>query len=234
MALFDDNDAAAGTFLPIIKFDARSGRVKRIDRQDGDNVEVDISNNFKAVFDMENIDVGWMKFTNGSAPSYSMVRWGSALPERPDEDHRRGFRVLMKLGKDCGGDIREMSGSAKSLLQGFNALHDLYLAQASANPGKLPVVSYNMSDAIPVITETRQGKNTNYAPDFRIVSWVARPTDLQPVEPQKTVQKPTAAAATPAAAAPPPARPAAQAAPATGSTRVNPPAQKAVDEDDFG
>ena len=40
-----------GDFLPIIKYDARAGRLFRVDREDGVSTSVDITRNFKAVFD---------------------------------------------------------------------------------------------------------------------------------------------------------------------------------------
>lgn len=215
MALWEDDNTGNGQYTPIVKFDARSGRMKRLDRGTDGTEEIDITRSFKAVADMENIDVGWAKFTAGQAPSWSMVRWedGVKFPARPDDDHKRAFRIKMKLAKECGGDVRELGGSAKALLEGFNQLHDAYLAEADAiKSGKLPVII--LADTRAVVTETPKGKNTNYAPVFEIVGWVSRPADLAAAEPPKEEAKTRAAA------------------PSTGSSKAAPPAS--VDEDDFG
>ncbi len=60
LSFFDDiggNGAGGADFLPIVKYDARSGRMARLDRDGGDNVSHDVTRTFKAVFDLENLDV---------------------------------------------------------------------------------------------------------------------------------------------------------------------------------
>ena len=215
MALWDD-EPSNGTFTAIVKFDARSGRMKRVERGPNGNEEIDITRTFKAVIDMENIEIGWSKFAAGMAPSWVMVPRGNPFPPKPEEEeYRRSFRTYLKLSKECGGDIRELGGSSKALLDGFNAVHDRYLAEKTNHPGKLPVVE--LGEPREVITETKKGKNTNYAPDFKIIGWAARPEGLG-------VTAKAAPAPAPARAAPP----------STGSSRATPPPVVEVDEDDFG
>lgn len=218
--------------VPIVKFDARAGRFSRVDRQNINGEwsaeTVDITAKFKAVFDLENIEVGWMNFNTGGAPDFRLVALGSDSGPRPSDQHKEGFRVMMKLGKECGGDIRELCSVAKVAIGALDALHDAYLAGAKANAGKLPVVV--VKETKPITTGSGAKKSTNYAPVFEIVQWVTRPVDL--------VFKPKSRSAAnggnghdaPKGATPP----------ATGSTRAAPPpaaapAQAEVgDEQDFG
>jgi hypothetical protein len=63
MALGMNYDTSGGgDFLPIVKYDARAGRIFRVDRLDRVNNPVDITRSFKAVIDLENIEVGWLDF----------------------------------------------------------------------------------------------------------------------------------------------------------------------------
>jgi len=227
MALsINTQSSGGGDFLPIVKFDARAGRFSRVDRVQGaagweSNIE-DITSKFKAVFDLEkNLEVGWMNFATGGAPDIRTVPNGQPIGDRPSEQHKEGMRLIVKLARDCGGDVREFCSVAKVVLGSISLLHDEYLAGVTANPGKLPVVA--MEKTLPITTGSGAKKSTNYEPVFKIVSWVARPADLVP----KPRNAPTvsAPATTPAAPA------------ATGSTRVAAPAQKqpeTVDADDFG
>jgi hypothetical protein len=75
-----------------------------------------------------------------------------------------------------------------------------------------------MSDTLPITSEGKGQKSTNYAPVFTIEKWVARPADLvaSPRGPS------TAKAEAPARATPP----------STGSTRASAPFSN--DDDDFG
>jgi hypothetical protein len=72
---FFDSVGEAGSFLPIIKYDARSGRISRRDRENGETNEVDVTKNFKAIFDFENVEIGWINFNTGGAPDFKMSRY---------------------------------------------------------------------------------------------------------------------------------------------------------------
>lgn len=222
MAFGFSYESNAGDIVPVLKFDARAGRFFRVDRADGQNNPVDITQGFKAVMDFENIEVGYINFPAGAAPEFRMVQIGSAMPENPGGKFRQGIRMMLKLGKDCGGDIREIATTAKAVLGAFDACHTEYVAGAKENPGKLPVVS--LETTVPIVTQGRDEKGnpvktTNYAPVFKIVSWVSRPDDL--------IFVPKGGGNAPASAAPAPAA----TPPSTGSTAVSAPAAA---DDDFG
>lgn len=240
MALGLKTESTPLDITPIIKYDARAGRVFRIDRiEDQGNwvkEEHEITDKFSAIMDMENIEVGWFNFDTGGAPDFQLVPLGEDAGQRPSDKHREGFRIMLKLNKQIGGEepVREFSACAKAVIGGFDALHDQYLAGVKANAGKLPVVK--IAKTQPITSGSGAKKSTNYAPVFEIIGWVARPADL--------VFKPKARAMNGNGHANDHANTSGAAKqatpPATGSTRAAPPpaaapAQaEAGDEQDFG
>lgn len=212
-----ESAGGGGDIIPIVKYDARAGRIFRRDFiGSGEYENVDITRAFKAVIDMENIEVGSIAFGTG-APQFALVPLGKTPPPPPTPEHKTGARLLCKLGKDCGGDIREIASTAKAFLRGLDELHNAYLAGVIDNPGKLPVVV--LADTIGITSGEGAKKSTNYQPVFEITGWVPRPADL--------VYVPRAQASAPAPAAAAPTR-----APATGSRPATPP--PAASADDFG
>jgi len=216
-----------GDIVPFVKYDARAGRLFRRDRsQDAQgnytSNDVDITSSFKAVFDLENIEVGYSKFGAGAAPEHVFVKLGEPMPHKPaDTGFKQGARTMMKLASNCGGDIREITGNSTAFLKGVDDLHTEYEAGKAANPGKLPIVV--LKSTIPVTSGQGQKKSTNYQPVFEIAGWAPRPVDLVHVAKNSSVQQ-TASPAT---------------APATGSTPVGAPQPKAqqpamADADGFG
>lgn len=223
---FSTAPSAGGDFMPIVKYDARAGRIFRMDRVDSGNGftndPVDITSNFKAMVDFENIEVGWIDFPAGSAPSFSLVPMGTALPDRPSAKHKNGVRFVLKLAKDCGGDkpIREIAGTSKAFLSGIEAVYTAYSQMKGENPGKLPVIV--LEKTTPIKSGSGEKQSTNYQPTFRIAGWAPR-GDL--------VFQPKTGDATPSAQA------AAKTPPETGSTRVEPPKKaepELADAGDFG
>ena len=218
-----------GDIIPYVKYDSRAGRVSRSDRKQGSdgsygNEIVDITTNFRAVFDMENIEVGYLMFAAGAAPQMIVSSLGKPMPNKPTGDGwKQGVRFMLKLHASCGGDVREMSSNAASFLRGFDRLHTEYEAGKVANPGKLPIVS--LVSTQPVTSGQGAKKSTNYEPHFSISGWAPRPTDLVFVS--KAIGHQTEL---------PPVQ--YTSAPATGSTPVGPPPvakqQPAMAEDDFG
>lgn len=227
MGLGISTESGSGDIRPILKYDARAGRMFRVDRSQGasgwESEQVDITNNATFVADFENIEVGWMMFSAGGRPDFQMVKLGATKPARPTENHREGFRMSVKLGQSCGGDIRELSSNAKAVIGAIDLLHSAYEEGATANPGKLPVVK--MTGTRPVKTTTPQGTTTNYAPVFEIAKWVDRPADLKPGATAAPASVPTTTAPSTVPAE-------------TGSKPMAAPAAKASEpamaDDDFG
>jgi hypothetical protein len=179
---FSTEPSQGGDFTPIVKYDSRAGRFFRIDRiQDSNgytNDQIDITNHFRAVADFENVEVGWINFPQGGAPSFVLVPMGTQLPPRPSDQHKNGLRFMMKLDAACGGEkrVREVASSAKAFLGGVEQIYGEYLRQKESNPGKLPVLS--LTSTMPVTTGSGQKQSTNYRPNFRIEGWIDRPHDL--------------------------------------------------------
>ena len=175
-----------GDFTLIVKFDARAGRMFRMDRieKNGsfENEAVDITLSFKAIADFENMETGWLLFASGTAPDFKMVPIGKEFPGRPSEKHKHGVRFMIKLAKDCGGDkpIREIAGTSKAFLSGIEAVYTQYLAEKDKYPRKLPVIV--LEKTTPVKGGTGDRSSTNYHPTFKIVGWAPR-GDLGGVEP---------------------------------------------------
>jgi hypothetical protein len=228
MALGIDTESTgggdSGDRMPYINYNAKAGRIYRIDRENtGEGWETfkqEITNDFQAIMDLENIEIGWLDFPTGAAPSFALSRIGDPTPDRPSPKHKKGFRVVIKLSQACAGgkpSIRELTGNAKVLVRGFDDLHDQYLSAKGANSGLLPVVKLEKSLEIEseYKVDGKLTKQTNYQPVFKIVKWVPRPDDL--------AYKPAAAAPAPAAQSAPPS---------TGSRQAEPPKAKVL-EDDF-
>lgn len=181
MALGLNTEAGGGNYTDIVKFDSRAGRMFRVDRaQDAagnwtQNI-VEITQGFQAIFDMEGIEVGWALFATGVAPSFAMVPLGQAIPPKPSDQHKQTFRLMMKLGKSSGGDVREMASQAKAVIAAVDELHDAYKAGLAANPGKLPIVA--LTGSTPVVSTGKGQTSTNYKPTFQIVGWTDRPAEL--------------------------------------------------------
>lgn len=217
LGLSFNDGGSASDIIPIIKFDARAGRIFRRDYTGEGYDNIDITRAFKAVIDMENIEVGSIAFGTG-APLFAVAPLGKTPPAPPSPEHKTGARLMLKLGKDCGGDVREIASTAKAFLRGLDELHNAYLAGVIDNPGKLPVVV--LADTIGITSGEGAKKSTNYQPVFEITGWVPRPADLVFV-PRATALP---ASAPPAAAS--------TRAPATGSRPATPPPAPAAD--DFG
>lgn len=179
MAFGIQTESSGGNFTATVKVNAKQGRVWRVDRtQNGDGQwatdEVDITSIFQFVPDLPNIEIGWMHFAAGQAPDLRMVKIGEVMPDRPSENHKQGVRLLVKLGAACGGDLREIAATAKSILGPLDRLHDEYLKGVKDHAGELPVVK--MTSMKKVDTKTAHGTNTNFEPVFEIVKWVEAPS----------------------------------------------------------
>ena len=213
---FGASEASEGGFTARVEYNAKAGRFYRVEREmvngSYETQKIEIRDNeFSAVFDLQNIEVGWANFPKGAAPSIHLAKLGGAIPARPDQNHKQAFKVRIALSKACAGtgdQLREFMSSANGVRGAMDLLHDAFETGVAQNPGKIPVVK--VKAVLPVTNQ----HGTNYTPDFEIVGWVDRPAVL--------ADAPAAAPATRAATPP-----------ATGSTA--PAAQQvSVDADDFG
>lgn len=223
MALGLTTGGAGGDIKPYVKYDAKAGRMFRVDRTQGadglyQSEQVEITNVAQFVADLANIRVGWINYT-AQGPVRKLVTLGKEpIPARPDDKNtegkfafKQGFELDILLNKDSGGGPARVLGSAAGcVIDAMDELHDTYTNSPEGKAGKLPVVK------IAGVSPVKSGQSTNYKPQFAIVAWVDRPAGL------------TEAAPSVATAAAPPA---------TGSKVVAPPApapQPAASASDFG
>lgn len=204
MALGLNTNGNGADFIPIVKWDARAGRLFRVDRTQGANgwesSDTDLTFDKPAfLVDFGSIQVGFLAFLS-TGPSFTLVPLGSPLPEKPSADHRPGMRVKLYSPKHFDG-VREFASSAKAVLSAMDALHTAFEAAPEAAQGKLPIVQLDGSTQ--VVTKGPNGNVTSYSPAFKIVRWADRPSDLG----ERTVPPPgtKAAPAKPANHVPPPA-----------------------------
>lgn len=198
--------------VPYVKYDARAGRMFRVDRSEVGGMwqtdSVDITSVAQFVPDLANIEVGWINYSD-QGPVKAMAVLGKApIPPRPEGVNdkgkaafRQGFNLMLALSKESGGGIREFNSNAGCVIEAMDQLHDAFSAAPECKAGKLPIVK--IAATYPV----KSGQSTNYKPDFQIVGWCDRPASL-PVPQVSSASAPAAPAAAP---------------PSTGSTIVAPP-----------
>lgn len=170
---------SGGDFTPIIMYAAREGRFYLRDRVQGstgafENEDTELPAGTKMVFDFGAIEVGYLRFAPGMAPSFAVAPLGKPMPASPYKDHRLGFRVMIHLGKN--GGIREFATTAKTVIAAIDELHGQFEASPEARTGKIPVVEFTGADRI--VTENKHGVQTNFKPRLVIRSWVERPAEL--------------------------------------------------------
>jgi hypothetical protein len=204
MALgFNTTTASSGDILPIVKWDAKAGDFIQQDRTQGaDGVwvkdEKELALPISFAMDLGEIEVGWLSFASG-APDFQMVKASDGqMPAKPSEDHKQAFRVRI-ASRELG--LREFSHSAKTVLRAMDDLHNQYEAQASANPGKVPVVTVHAAETIKI--NSPQGELRFKVPQWSITEWIDRPAmfdgDAAPQEPAPMQATPMATQQPPAA-----------------------------------
>jgi hypothetical protein len=166
----------APNFTPLIKIDARTGKITRCDREQSDGrwitKNVDIPpNDFEMIPDLANVQVGWIAFSNGR-PDFHLVRAGADIGEPPSKDHKEGFKLRLLLINGSGGDVRELTSTSKVLWQSLDELHDEYLEGCVKHKNKLPVVG------VAEIVQVETASGTFHRPAFEITSWRSRPAEL--------------------------------------------------------
>jgi hypothetical protein len=108
-----------------------------------------------------------------------MAKAGEKMPPKPTADHKQAVRVRVFF-KDHG--LREFSPTSKTLLRSIDQLHDQFLEQQAANPGKMPVITIEGTETIKV--QTPQGELRFKAPKWSITGWTTPPADMTNDAPQ--------------------------------------------------
>jgi hypothetical protein len=123
----------------------------------------------KFVFDIDNVQTGWMLIATGIFEfnaDDSLGRKGA----QPTPEHKRGFKVVF-YNKTMGAAEWSANGAGSNM--GLEALYKQAVAQRLSNPDKLPVVEYKGS------RPEKVGKGSTRVPEFNVTGWVARPAALQ-------------------------------------------------------
>lgn len=153
--------------------------------------------NKPAVFDIQNIQLGWLLLAEGQRDWQPWPN-NQATP-RPDGDYKPGFEINVYSNQLFGDEpVRSFSSNGTGSVMFIQNLYAECERHPEFSQGKSPVIQINGSKAVKV------GKGNTRVPQFQIVKWVDRPVALG------------AAAPAPAPAASAPA-PAAKAAPAVAA-----------------
>lgn len=177
MSNFLTQGDGAGSGLPYIQW---SSQAVQWSRKKGDTKEPFQFMN--AIFDMENMKVGWIKVAVGVYDA-KLAHYKEQTPERPDEmteqngrqvpAYNKGFAVNVLFGKEFGDErLYNFSTSQKGSLEAVGALLTQYEEQKASNPGKVPVVTFSGH------TNKVFGKGSSNVPNLAITSWVDRPAEL--------------------------------------------------------
>jgi len=180
-----------GENMPVLKYDARVGRFYTQDRvfENGSwqTVQCDCTDNFEAIFDLENVQVGQINFPKGAPPETKLVRAGEPIPDAPGDGWKEGLRVIALLSDEQVP--RELLSTAIAVWVAIDALHDVYLKQQAEHPDEVPVVE------LVDVEEVKTQMSTSWQPRFEIRDWVERPPSLPAnPTPRRESAKPTAKA----------------------------------------
>jgi hypothetical protein len=175
----------ANDFAEIVKFDARAGRMFRIDYNPDtrEKVPVDITNPPpRFAIDFGSLEVGYAHFSP-TGPDLRVVPEGQPIPAQPiDKDdkgrlmYRPAFRAKL-YGKILGG-LREWASSANVVLEAVDDLYIKVRAAPEAQIGKIPIVE--LTKTLPVQMGKGARQTTVYTPCFIIVGWTDRVPEMGP------------------------------------------------------
>lgn len=174
-----------GDFLNIVKYDARSGKLFKVEKQPGAQAQdIELPPGTKFAIDFATLEAGWVTFTT-QGPVRHMQPYIDGQPpitQPPDKDaegkmtFRPGFYV--KLAGNAIDGVREWIGASAAVMNAMDDLYNLFVQAPEAAQGQIPIVSIPSTVAIKSGTGARS--STNYAPVLRIDGWTVRPDILGP------------------------------------------------------
>lgn len=195
--------------MPILGFNAKSGRLLLLDRvrdEDGEwETRRDTSNavqKLKFLVDFGRLEVGWIYFSANRAPLFALAPYGQPGPAMPPSpgtsskgrplNFKAGFRL--PVVSNAIGGVREFAGNSMALINGMNELHTAFDGAPEARVGQIPAVE------LAEIIEIESGQSNSFQPVFMIIGWAERPACLGP----RTVPAPGTASAPRHLVRPPP------------------------------
>ena len=170
-----------GNIVPRIKYDARSGRLFRVDRVKGADgnwasKDADITTGAAFLVARASLRKGWRNFKTFDE---RLVPLSDPLPARPDgldsegkPEYRPVVKMLLKLAPQIGGDVRELSISAATARDSIETLVTAWSEGDHATDDECPVVRLEGTSPL----KLRNG--TAYVPSWKIAGWRPMPADL--------------------------------------------------------
>tara|TARA_R110000868_G_scaffold396044_1_gene668080 strand:- start:10 stop:588 length:579 start_codon:yes stop_codon:yes gene_type:complete len=131
--------------------------------RDGEEIQLK-----KVVMDLDSVQTGWLMIGAGVRDWQPDETLG-AKSQSPGEGYKRGFVVTL-YSKELG--LVDWSANAYGPCKGFEKIYNEADKAAGDNEGKLPVIEYVNS------TAEKVGKGNTRVPNFKLVSWVARPAGM--------------------------------------------------------
>jgi len=122
----------------------------------------------KVVMDLDSVQTGWLMIGAG-VRDWQPDEVLGAKSQSPGEGYKRGFVVTL-YSKELG--LVDWSANAYGPCKGFEKIYNECDKAAGDNAGKLPVIEYVNS------TGEKVGKGNTRVPNFKLVSWVARPAGM--------------------------------------------------------
>ena len=131
--------------------------------RDGEEIQLK-----KVVMDLDSVQTGWLMIGAG-VRDWQPDEVLGAKSQSPGEGYKRGFVVTL-YSKELG--LVDWSANAYGPCKGFEKIYNEADKAAGDNGGKLPVIEYVNS------TAEKVGKGNTRVPNFKLVSWVARPVGM--------------------------------------------------------
>lgn len=149
---------------------------------------IDITWDSPVIIDIENVQLGWLKLAGGR----DWIVWPNNDPKRgaelkPSDEYKQGFNVKFYSTKLFDDEpVRELSANAVGVFTFIKNLYDH--CEKDFGKGKVPAVKITKS------TPTRIGKGSTKIPNFEIVKWIDRPSEIDGGMPkdQTIVEEPKA------------------------------------------
>jgi hypothetical protein len=134
--------------------------------RDGEEIQLK-----KVVMDLDSVQTGWLMIGAG-VRDWQPDEVLGAKSQSPGEGYKRGFVVTL-YSKELGQRV-DWSANSYGVCKGFEKIYNEADKAAGDNRGKLPVIEYVNS------TPEKVGKGNTRVPNFKLVSWVARPAGMNP------------------------------------------------------
>ena len=184
-----------GDFLPIVKYDARAGKMFKVDkRMDGGSDATEIPLGTKFALDTGSLEAGYVMFgPQGPVRHMKPYIEGETMPEQPQDKDAEGkmmFRpgFYAKIAGNALDGVREWCSNAAVLLNAMDELYQQVIRAPETAAGQIPIICIVSTVAVKSGVGARS--STNYGPVFRIEGYVDRPDVLGP----RTVPAPRASA----------------------------------------